>query len=68
MRNVILKSFENFIAQPLGILRKKIIRIANLKADFLDSKSVNVELLDDSVQVTLELVVETSVRQDTGDG
>ena len=24
--------------------------------------------LDDSVQVTLELVVETSVRQDTGDG
>lgn len=53
MRNVILKSFENFIAQPLGILRKKIIRIANLKADFLDSKSVNVELLDNSVQVNV---------------
>lgn len=53
MRNVILKSFENFIAQPLGILRSKIIRIANLKSDFVSSKSVNIELLDDSIQVNV---------------
>ncbi len=53
MRNVILKSFEDFIAQPLGILHKKIIQIANLKSDFVSTKSVNVELMDDTVQVNV---------------
>ena len=53
MRNVILKSFEDFITQPLGILRKKIIQIANLKADFVSTKSVNVELMDDTIQVNV---------------
>lgn len=53
MRNVILKSFEDFISQPLGILRKKIIQIANLKSDFVSTKSVNVELMDDTVQVNV---------------
>lgn len=53
MRNVILKSFEDFIAQPLGILRRKIIRIANLQSDFVSTKSLNVELMDDSVQVNV---------------
>ena len=53
MRNVILKSFEDFIAQPLGILHKKIIQIANLKSDFVSTKSVNVEIMDDTVQVNV---------------
>lgn len=53
MRNTILKSFENFITQPLGVLRNKIIRIANLKSDFVDTKSVNVELMEDTVQVNV---------------
>lgn len=53
MRNVILKSFENFITQPLGILRNKIIQIANLKSDFVSSKSVNVELFEDTIQVNV---------------
>ncbi len=53
MRNVILKSFEDFITQPLGILRKKIIQIANLKSDFVSTKSVNVEIMDDAVQVNV---------------
>jgi len=53
MRNVILESFENFIAQPLSILRTKIIQIANLKSDFTSTKSVNVELLEDSIQVNV---------------
>ena len=53
MRNVILKSFEDFISQPLGILRKKIIQIANLKSYFVSTKSVNVELMDDTVQVNV---------------
>lgn len=53
MRNVILKSFEDFISQPLGILRNKIIQIANLKSDFVSTKSVNVELMDNTVQVNV---------------
>lgn len=53
MRNVILKSFEDFISQPLGILRTKIIQIANLKSDFVSTKSVNVEIMDDTVQVNV---------------
>ena len=53
MRNVILKSFEDFISQPLGILRKKIIQIANLKSDFVSTKSVNVEIMDDTIQVNV---------------
>ena len=53
MRNVILKSFEDFISQPLGILRSKIIQIANLKSDFVSTKSVNVEIMDDTVPVNV---------------
>ena len=48
MRNIILKSFETFIAQPLSLLKNKIIRITNLKSDFLSS---NVSLFDDTVQI-----------------
>lgn len=51
MRNVILKSFETFVAQPLSFLKNKIVRIANLKSDLLNSKSINVNLFDDAVQI-----------------
>lgn len=51
MRNVILKSFETFIAQPLSLLKNKIIRITNLKSDFLNSNAINVSLFDDTVQI-----------------
>ncbi len=51
MRNVILKSFETFIAQPLSLLKNKIIRITNLKSDFLSSNAINVSLFDDTVQI-----------------
>lgn len=51
MRNVILKSFETFIAQPLSLLKNKIIRITNLKSDFLSSNAINVNLFDDVVQI-----------------
>jgi len=54
MRNVILKSFETFIAQPLSILRNKIIRIAMLKSNLTDYKNISVELLNnDTVQVNV---------------
>ena len=51
MRNVILKSFETFIAQPLSLLKNKIIRITNFKSDFLSSNAFNVSLFDDTVQI-----------------
>ncbi|MCX4275298.1 MAG: hypothetical protein OSJ27_05910 [Candidatus Gastranaerophilales bacterium] len=51
MRNIILKSFETFIAQPLSLLKNKIIRITNLKSDFLNSNAINVSLFDDTVQI-----------------
>lgn len=51
MRNVILKSFETFIAQPLSLLKNKIVRITNLKSDFLSSNAMNVSILDDAVQI-----------------
>ncbi len=51
MRNIILKSFETFIAQPLSLLKHKIIRITNLKSDFLSSNAINVSLFDDTVQI-----------------
>ncbi len=51
MRNIILKSFETFIAQPLSLLKNKIIRITNFKSDFLSSNAINVSLFDDTVQI-----------------
>ena len=51
MRNIILKSFETFIAHPLSLLKNKIIRITNLKSDFLNSNAINVSLFDDTVQI-----------------
>ncbi len=51
MRNIILKSFETFIAQPFSLLKNKIVRITNLKNDFLSSNAINVSLFDDTVQI-----------------
>lgn len=51
MRNIILKSFETFIAQPFSLLKNKIVRITNLKSDFLSSNAINVSLFDDTVQI-----------------
>lgn len=53
MRNKILKSFETFVRQPLSLLCGKIIRITNMKTDFLNNKSIDVEILDDSIQVNV---------------
>ena len=51
MKNIILKSFETFIAQPLSLLKNKIIRITNLRNDFLSSNAINVNIFDDTVQI-----------------
>ncbi len=53
MRNVILKSFEAFLREPLSILRNKIINVVNLRTSLLDSKSIQVEILKDALQVNV---------------
>lgn len=50
-KNKIMDSFEEFIALPLSILKNRIIQITGFKSDFIDSKSINVELDDDTVRI-----------------
>ena len=50
-KNKIMDSFEEFIALPLSILKNRIIQITGFKSDFVSSKSINVELTDDTVHI-----------------
>ena len=49
--NKILDSFEEFIALPLSILKNRIIQITGFKSDFISTKSIDVELSDDTVRI-----------------
>lgn len=49
--NKILDSFEEFIALPLSILKNRIIQITGFKSDFIESKSIDVELSDDTIRI-----------------
>ena len=50
-KNKIMDSFEEFIALPLSILKNRIIQITGFKSDFVSSKSIDVELSEDTVQI-----------------
>ena len=50
-KNKIMDSFEEFIALPLSILKNRIIQITGFKSDFIDSKSIDVELDDNAVRI-----------------
>ncbi len=50
-KNKIFDSFEEFIAVPLSILKNRIIQITGFKSDFISSKSINIELSPNSVQI-----------------
>ena len=50
-KNKIMDSFEEFIALPLSILKNRIIQITGFKSDFIDSKSIDVELDDNTVRI-----------------
>ena len=50
-KNKIMDSFEEFIALPLSILKNRIIQITGFKSDFIESKSINVELSDDTIRI-----------------
>ena len=49
--NKILDSFEEFIALPLSILKNRIIQITGFKSDFISTKSIDVELSDDTIRI-----------------
>ena len=48
-----MDSFEEFIALPLSILKNRIIQITGFKSDFVSSKSIDVELGEDTVQINV---------------
>ena len=50
-KNKIMDSFEEFIALPLSILKNRIIQITGFKSDFIDSKSIDVELDDNTIRI-----------------
>ena len=50
-KNKIMDSFEEFIALPLSILKNRIIQITGFKSDFIETKSINVELDDDAIRI-----------------
>ena len=40
MQNVILKSFETFIREPLSILKGKFVSVVNLKTNYSNEHSI----------------------------
>ncbi len=50
-KNKIMDSFEEFIALPLSILKNRIIQITGFKSDFVETKSIDIELTDDAVHI-----------------
>ncbi len=54
MGNIISKSFELFVAQPLSVLRNAIIQVVGINSGNPQNKSVNVSMLDrDKIQMTV---------------
>ncbi len=52
-KNKIMDSFEEFIALPLSILKNRIIQITGFRSDFVSSKSIDVELTDDTIHINV---------------
>ncbi len=50
-KNKIMDSFEEFIAQSVSILKNRIIQITGFRSDFVDTKSINLELDDNTVRI-----------------
>ena len=50
-KNKIMDSFEEFVALPLSILKNRIIQITGYKSDFINTKSIDIELDDNAVRI-----------------
>lgn len=54
MTNIISKSFDLFVAQPLSILKNAIIQVVGIQSGNPQNESVNVARLDrDKIQMTV---------------
>lgn len=52
-KNKIMDSFEEFIKLPLSILKKRIIQITGFKSDFITTKSIDVDVDDDKININV---------------
>ncbi|MBR1616991.1 hypothetical protein IJ670_02455 [bacterium] len=50
-KNKIFDSFEQFIAQRVSILKNRIIQITGYRCDFMTTKSINLELDDNTIRI-----------------
>ncbi len=50
-KNKIMDSFEQFISEHVSILKNRIIQITGFKSDFLDTKSIELELSDNVIRI-----------------
>ena len=50
-KNKIMDSFEEFIDLTLSILKNRIIQITGFKSDFIETKSIDVELDDNTIRI-----------------
>ncbi len=48
-----MDSFEEFIKLPLSILRKRIIQITGFKSDFVTTKSIDVDIDDEKININV---------------
>ena len=46
-----MDSFEQFISAHVSILKNRIIQITGFRSDFVDTKSINVELDENTVRI-----------------
>ena len=51
-KNKIMDSFEKFISEHVSILKNRIIQITGYKSDFINSKSIDLELSDNLVRIS----------------
>lgn len=49
----IFKTFEEFLKEPLSILKKSLIQLVNVQTDFAVQPTVSAEFLDKKTQITV---------------
>ena len=53
MKTNILKTFEDFLREPLSILKKTIINITGIESDFTKESSITVETTENGIQINV---------------
>ncbi len=50
-KNKIMDSFEEFLKEHVSILKNRIIQITGFKSDFINTKSIDLEISDNIVRI-----------------